>query len=58
MLIEGAGVILSEYCHALNMGIAHVAERKIDASVASCNRHCGDRPFIGQFSHSLAVSAC
>jgi hypothetical protein len=39
------------------MRIAHIAERKINTSVASADRHCRYRSLIGQFLHPAVITA-
>ena len=47
MLIQGTGVVLRQYRHALDVGIAHIAQSKIDAAVAACDRHRCDGSLVG-----------
>ena len=41
-----------------NIKYAHVAQRKINTSVAACHRHRADRALLGQFSHLAVIAAC
>ena len=50
-------LVLRQNCNFLNMGICHVAQGKIDASITSCNRHRCNRPLVRQFSHAVVISA-
>ena len=58
MLIQRPGVILGKHSHFLNMGIRHIAEGKVDGSVAAGYRHGRDRPLIRQLPHPVVVSSC
>ena len=58
MLVQGAGVELRQHGHLLDMRVGHVAEREIYGAVAACDRHCGDRSFVGEFPHPVVVAAC
>ena len=57
MLIQRTGVILCQHRHSLNMGVGHVAERKINGSIASCHRHSRNGTLVGQFPHSVVISS-
>ena len=57
MFAQASGIVLREHSNFLNMRIGHVAECKVDTSVASCNGHCTDRSSAGQLFHSVAVTA-
>ena len=39
MLIQRTGIVLGKYRHVLYVGIGHITQCKIDAAVASCDRH-------------------
>ena len=47
MLVQGAGIVLGKHRHALNMGIGHIAQNKINAAVASGNGHGRNGPLVG-----------
>ena len=57
MFIQRAGVILRQNRNALNMGVAHIAQSKINAPKTSRDWHCGNGSFSGKFPHTLAVAA-
>lgn len=53
-----SGVILGQHADSLDMRVRHVAQRKINTSVAACHRHRADRALLGQFSHLAVIAAC
>lgn len=57
LLVDAVLIVLRQNCNFLNMGICHVAQGKIDASITSCNRHRCNRPLVRQFSHAVVISA-
>ena len=58
MFIQRSRVVLCQHGYLLNMRVGHIAEREIDAPVASRNRHGRNGSLMRQFSHSVVISAC
>ena len=46
MLIQRSGIVLCQHCHFLNMRARHIAQRKINTSIASGNGHSCNCPLI------------
>ena len=58
MLVEAPGIVLGKDRNLLDMGIGHIAERKINAPVAAGDRHCTHGSFLGKLFHSETISTC
>ena len=58
MFIEGTGIVLTEHCHRLNIGIGHVTEYKIDTAVTTSHRQSRNRSLLREILHSAAVATC
>ena len=57
MLVEASGIVLGEHRHLLNVGVGHIAQSKIDAPVAACDRHGAHRPPPGQLLHPSVIAS-
>ena len=57
MFMEAAGIVLGQHRHFLDMGIGHIAQGKINAAVAPCDRHGAHGALMGQFPHFAVISA-
>ena len=58
MCIYASGVILGQHADSLDMRARHVAQRKVNTSVAACNRHRTYSSLLGKFPHPVIVTAC
>ena len=58
MLVQTARVILRKHSHFIDVGIRHIAERKVNTPVAARYRHRTDRALLGQLPDPVIITTC
>ncbi len=58
MFVQAPRIVLCKHGNLIDVGIGHIAQRKVDSPVASCDGHGTDRPLLGQLLDPVIVAAC